>query len=148
MALGKPSITTPNRVDLRAIQDAISNARQRIEAIEAEIQKTAQAATTVGQSSSTVLNTLRSQVAALTIRVTTLEGYFAGLTDAGIAVWNGSTLIARTLIGEGGIVITDGDGVLANPTIAGAGSDELLLDDTGRVGLTTYGTAIFMSSGA
>lgn len=148
MPLGSPAITTPNRVDLRAIQDAIGNTRQRIEAIEAQIAQAAQAATSTSSISSTALNTLRSQLAALTIRVTTLEGYFAGLTDDGIAVWNGTTLVARTLIGEGGIVITDGDGVLANPTIAGAGSDELALDWNGQVGLTQDGQAIFMSSGA
>lgn len=37
MALGRPAIPTPNRLDLRAAQDAISSARQRIEAIEAVV---------------------------------------------------------------------------------------------------------------
>ena len=32
MALGKPAIPTPNQLELRAIQSAIGNIRQRIEA--------------------------------------------------------------------------------------------------------------------
>lgn len=35
MPFGKPSITSPNALDLRAVREAISNTRQRIEAIEA-----------------------------------------------------------------------------------------------------------------
>lgn len=148
MALGKPAISTPNRLDLRAVQDAIGNTRQRIEAIEAQIAATVAASGTSSTTSSTVLNTLRAQLAALTIRVTNLEQMFVDLTGVGIAVWNGSSFITRTLIGEGGIVITNPDGVSADPTIAGSGSDELALDWDGRVGLTTEGGAVFMSAGA
>jgi hypothetical protein len=148
MALGRPAITTPNRLDLRAVQDAIGNTRQRIEAIEAQIANATSSASTSSSTSSTVLSTLRAQLAALTIRVTALEGYFADLTSDGIAVWTGSSFIARTLVGAGGIVVIDGTGVAGNPTIAGAGSDELALDNEGRVGLTTDGGAVFMSSGA
>ncbi len=148
MPLGSPSISTPRQLDLRAVQTAIGNTRQRIEAIEAQIAQALAVANSVGQISSTVINTLRSQIAALTIRVTTLEGYFADLSGTGIAVWTGSSFITRELIGEGGIVITNGDGVAADPTIAGAGSDELAFDNEGRVALSTYGGAIFMSAGA
>jgi len=35
--LGKPAITTPSRLDIRPVQEAIQNARQRIEALEATV---------------------------------------------------------------------------------------------------------------
>lgn len=148
MPLGSPSISTPNRLDLRAVQTAIGNTRQRIEAIEAQLAQALNIANSVGTISSTVINTLRSQLAALTARVAVLEGYFADLTGTGIAVWTGSSFITRELLGEGGITVINGDGVAGDPAITGSGSDELALDNEGRVGLTTGGEAVFMSAGA
>ena len=79
MALtGKPSIPTPNRLEARAVQLAISNARQRIEQIEAAINTLQGQTTTLQNTSSNAasaaeLASLQSQITALSARVTVLE---------------------------------------------------------------------------
>jgi hypothetical protein len=64
---GKPSITTP-RDESRALQMAISNIRERLEAIEGEFN-----GLTIPADTSTELTLLRSQIRALDVRVTQLE---------------------------------------------------------------------------
>ncbi len=60
--LGKPSITTPNALDLRALQTAVSNIRQRIEALEGALG----AATSTVQSAAQIsLSNILSRLAVL-----------------------------------------------------------------------------------
>jgi hypothetical protein len=78
MALGKPAIPTPNRVDLRALQTAIANTRERIEALEGALTalqgSTVQLQNTTSASASAAqLASLQSQITALAARVTILE---------------------------------------------------------------------------
>lgn len=90
MALGSPSITTPNALDLRSIQTAIGNIRQRLEAAETAL---ATASSTAGQSTinaNAQLTQLQQQLNALAQRVLALENatqtdfadYIAGETIA------------------------------------------------------------------
>lgn len=153
--LGFPAISTPNKIDLRAVQTAISNARQRIEQLEqfvALLQSSTSSSTTASPSSVT-LNALRAQIAALTQRVTALENQFVG-DDAGIVVWNGAALVTRVLGAGANISITNADGVSSNPVISatggggGDGGDVILYDDEGRAALAADGGAIFEASGA
>lgn len=78
MAFGRPSIAAPNRLDLRAIQTAISNTRERIEALEAALAAAQgsvvqlQSASTATVSAATIAS-LQSQINALNVRVTALE---------------------------------------------------------------------------
>ena len=96
MALGRPSITTPSNLELRGVQSAIANTRQRIEAIEAEVARVAgQAGQTAysggagGSVGSTIaIASLQTSVTALTARVTTLEGSVTAL-QASDAVQDG-----------------------------------------------------------
>jgi len=62
MAFGKPAITTPNRLEMRPVQEAVRNTRQRIEALEAAVtvlQNTGSAA------NAQAIAVLQAQVAAL-----------------------------------------------------------------------------------
>ena len=96
MALGRPSITTPPQLELRGLQAAISNTRQRIEAIEAELARvagqTGQTALTGGVGGSTgsaiAIANLQTQLTALTSRVTALEAAITAL-QANDAVHDG-----------------------------------------------------------
>lgn len=60
--LGKPAITTPARLDLRPIQEAIQNSRQRIEALEAAVN-----ALNSASLSASAIAALQAQVTAITL---------------------------------------------------------------------------------
>lgn len=85
MRLGSPSITTPPKLELRGLQSAIANTRQRIEAIEAELARVAgqagQTAFTGGGGGSASTTALQAALAALTVRVTALEAALTALTS-------------------------------------------------------------------
>jgi len=98
MALGSPSITTPNALDLRVLQTAIQNIRQRIEAAEAVIGTTSSTvrAQANSQNSSGSFGALLAQLTTLALRVSALEN-------------TNSTDIESFLAGE---TITLGQGVV------------------------------------
>jgi len=60
MALGRPAIATPNQLDLRAVQGAVSAARQRIEALEAALNQLQ-----LAPSNASAIALLQAQVARL-----------------------------------------------------------------------------------
>lgn len=74
MALGLPAINTPNQLELRAIQTAIGNARQRIEALERTTNTNASSAAAATSAAGSQTNGLRVLLAQLEARVTVLEG--------------------------------------------------------------------------
>lgn len=106
MPLGKPAITDPRALDLRAIQPAIRAARERIEAIEALLATTSASVSTSANSSNLLINQLRLAVSQLNTRVTALE--------------NAAEIDIVTLIA--GETIVEGQGVvpLGSTTIAAA----------------------------
>ncbi len=139
----KAAITTPNALDLRAIQAAIAGARQRIEALEKSLAAVAgQAGQTAysgggggGSSTSTVaIQTIQAQITALDLEVNTLQGQMAallGLADGFVAVSTG-TLVSRTLVAGANITITNPTGaggapVIASTTSGGGGRGEFIL---------------------
>lgn len=144
--LGFPAISTPNALDLRSVQTAISNARQRIEKLEALIATLQSSTNTGGTPTSVSLSALKAQLAALTKRVVTIENWFLG-DDPGIVVWLGSSLGTRVLEAGDNITITNPNGQLGNPVISseGGGGDNVLYDNTGRAMLTWAGQAILVS---
>lgn len=92
--LGRPAITTPRAMDLRAVQAAIEGARQRVEALERYVS----ALPTVGGAGAAASNsttnatlaalaaeitTQRANLAALELRVAAIEAELAALTVAG-----------------------------------------------------------------
>lgn len=87
MSLGRPSITTPPRLEIRGIQGAIGNIRQRIEAVEAEVARVAgqagQTALTGGVGGSTgstiAIVSLQAALTSLTSRVGALESSVTAL---------------------------------------------------------------------
>ena len=87
MALGRPSITTPPQLELRGLQAAVGNTRQRIEAIEAELTRVAgqvgQTAYTGGVGGSTgstiAIVALQTTVAGLTSRLRVAEAEVADI---------------------------------------------------------------------
>lgn len=107
--LGKPAITTPRAVELRALQDAIGNTRQRIEAIEREVARVGaqagQTAYTGGSGSSAsitaltaALASLRLDLTALTTRVAVLEAATPTTTAADNVLYDhtGRALLSST----------------------------------------------------
>jgi hypothetical protein len=68
--LGKPSITTPNALDLRVLQTAVSNIRQRIEAIEGSLGVTVAATTST---SSVSLANILSKLALLQSEIDAID---------------------------------------------------------------------------
>ena len=99
MATGFPAIPTPNRIDLRAIQAAIQGARQRIEALEAQLGIVSSTAQQTSSTSTSNLNSILTQLSNLTKRVIALEQ--AATTDIGQFV-AGESLV----IGQGVVPIT------------------------------------------
>lgn len=96
---GKPSITTPNALDLRAIAGAISNIRQRIEQIEAAAEvtvSTSSATNGTTNSTSAQISNLRTQVTDLAKRVAALE--LAGSTDIGIFTAGESIVAGQAVV--------------------------------------------------
>jgi predicted nucleic acid-binding Zn-ribbon protein len=93
--LGRPAITTPRALDLRAVQAAVEGARQRVEALERYVLSLPVSSTqTTGSTTNAATNatlaaltaeiaTQRSNLTALEARVTALEAEIAGLTTAG-----------------------------------------------------------------
>lgn len=73
MVLGSPAIPTPNQIELRAIQTAISNARQRIEALERAVNTNTDTAGAANVAAKTQSNGLLALINALTVRVAALE---------------------------------------------------------------------------
>lgn len=118
MALGSPSITTPNALDLRAIQAAISNARQRIEGIEASITQASGTVSAAGNASATNINTLRNQLAALQTEVDALEAAIGSITtvDDASLVLAQRTFISREAAGSASTPVNDAGLVLAQRT--------------------------------
>ena len=74
MALGKPAIATPTRLEQRPVADAVSNIRQRIEAIEAALNTTTAIAGTTGNTTSQQISALQQQLAVLTALVNSISG--------------------------------------------------------------------------
>jgi hypothetical protein len=150
MALGSPAITTPNALALRPVQAAIQAARARIEALEQAIT----AITAAGGSSSTSttsaaqLNLLRSQLNALTARVTAIENQFNNQVP-GFVAWSGSAQVLRTLVAGTGVEITNPTGAAGNPvfSVTAAGGDSVLYDNEGNAGLASDGGALILASG-
>lgn len=70
--LGKPSISDVKNLDIRSITVAISNIRQRIEAVETELGTTTSTAQQAASTSNTQFNTLRQQLALLQQALATL----------------------------------------------------------------------------
>jgi hypothetical protein len=138
LSLGRPSITTPPQLELRGVQAAIANTRQRIEAIEQELARVAGqsgqtayaggSASSVG--SSAAITALQAALATLSARVTVLEALVDGI-GAGIVVGDGlGNFTVRTLVAGTNITITNGTGVSGNPIISAAGGrGEYILDE-------------------
>ena len=85
MALGAPNIATPRPEDWRAWQTAISNTRQRIEILESQLGTLTTTQQQTSTTSSTNLNAILAQLAALKAEVTALEGLGADGADLTIA---------------------------------------------------------------
>jgi hypothetical protein len=81
MALGKPAIATPARLEIRAIGDAISNIRQRIEAIEAQTGTNFLSVTQLQNAGNVQISTLRQLLDQLEARVTVLETEIVAFED-------------------------------------------------------------------
>ena len=120
--LGFPAISTPGSLDLRAIQTAVGNARQRIEALERLIVTLTSAATTGSSGnavSSAQFNALRNQVFSLDVRVTALENATIDLEALISALpYNSgasSDMLVPVVIGGIAVTVTAGDiAALAN----------------------------------
>jgi hypothetical protein len=95
-----PSITTPNALDLRAIQTAVANIRQRIELLDASAAKTVSAAS--DQSSS--LRTLTAALSSLSRSLQGIQAQIDALTGRNFqATATGGTIPAyRALASAGG----------------------------------------------
>lgn len=147
MALGKPAIPPINALELRVVQTAVSNARQRIEAIETSL-GTVNATVQAASGSNVSLTALRAQVALLATEIGALLALLSSPTN-GIVVKNGAALITRTLVEGANITITNADGTAGNPTISAVlppvpSADGVLYDETGRAILTGDGHAILV----
>lgn len=114
VALGSPSITVPNALDVRAIAMAIGNTRQRIEALESAVNALSSASSTGSSSSGTSttaaqISALRTLITQLTARVVVLEN--AAGTD--IVTYTASETIAA---GQGVIPLPNGSIGVADPS--------------------------------
>lgn len=103
--LGKPSISTPNALDLRVLQAAVSNTRERIEQIEAVLRTTNSIANTntnnaSGGSSSVLLKALRADLDSLTARVAALETAIANDT---VVLTAGAAILDRQPVVPSGV---------------------------------------------
>lgn len=133
----KSAINTPNALDLRAIQAAISAARQRIEALEAALTsvaglagKTAYQGT--GGASNATTAALQTQITNLSTDVTALEAVIDGLLALanGFVAVSAGALVSRALVAGDNITITNPTGAAGAPTIsAGGGRGEFLLSE-------------------
>jgi hypothetical protein len=82
MALGKPAIATPTRLEQRPVADAVSNIRQRIEAIEAALNTTTAIAGTTVNTTGTQIAALQQQLTALTAIVNSISNTGGSATAA------------------------------------------------------------------
>jgi hypothetical protein len=103
MTLGSPSITTPPALNLRALQTAVSNIRQRLEAAEAALTSAGATASQSNTSALNQINALQQQLTALAARVLALEN--ATETDFG------SYIAGETIAANQGVVPL-GDGTV------------------------------------
>ena len=143
MALGSPAISDIRTLDVRSVQAAVSNARQRIEALERAI-VLVQSSSGGSSSSSGVLTALRAQVTVMAATVAVLDAVLSG---TGLVAVSGGVLFARVLQAGSNITITYPDGAAGNPVIAATGApDGVLYDDTGRALLTGDGRAILVGT--
>ena len=94
--LGKPAINTPNALDLRALQTAISNTRQRIEALEAQLGITSSMAQTTSSTTTTNLNSILTQLSMLAARIAVLEN--ATTTDVATFTAGESITIGQCVV--------------------------------------------------
>lgn len=85
MALGKPAITTPARLDIRPVQEAIQNTRQRIEALEGVVN-----ALSAASLSASAIAALQAQLTALTLADGTVTS--VRMTVPGFMSVNGSPI--------------------------------------------------------
>jgi hypothetical protein len=102
--LGTPSISDVRPQDWRAVATAVSNIRQRIQALESSLGLTSSMAQSTSSTTTTNLNTLLTQLAALTARVTALES--AASTDieefiAGETIAAGQCVVPISATGVG-----------------------------------------------
>ena len=121
--LGKPSITTPRQLELRDVQSAIDNTKERFRLSEAEIFRIA--SLVEANSSFEAITLLQTQLALLqkTVAALNLSSDTAELAQLltqgnGIVVLKDGHLITRVLTAGVGIVITWPDGAGGNPVIA------------------------------
>ena len=94
--LGKPAIPTPNALDLRALQTAISNTRQRIEALEAQLGIASSMAQTTSSTTTTNLNSILTQLSVLAARIAVLEN--ATTTDVATFTAGESITIGQCVV--------------------------------------------------
>ncbi len=94
MALtGKPAIAAPNQLDLRALQTAISNTRQRIEQLEAAVNTLS-----LSGASATTIAQMQGQIAALQQALGVLTLQLVALTDTAA---DGATMVlAQRIFGD------------------------------------------------
>lgn len=146
MALGKPAIVTPRELELRSVQQAIDQTRERFSGIDAAllaVQKLVD-----GSKASEDIKKLQQQVSGLTKAIAALNTsesitVVQALLEQqnGLVVLKDGALITRRLQAGEGIVILYPDGALSDPLIkmavgpvdvlplAGAGSDGWLWAD-------------------
>ena len=144
MALGKPAIQTPNQLEIRTIAGAISNTRQRIEALEGAIASLSGAGISLSSQTQVLLNTLRNTVSQLSAQMAVLTALLS--SSNGLVTLVNGVLLTRTLEAGDNITIEFPDGAGGNPVISAlGGGDDVLYDDTGRAMLTGDGRAILVS---
>lgn len=142
----KPSITEKSIAD-RSAQIAVSNIRQRLEAIEdllATLEGQANQSSFALQQRSAAIANLASQFAQLQTLIETLNDLLA--RSDGIVVLSDGELITRTLEAGVGISIDNSDGVDGNPVINATASGEccypFLTDEIDQDLLTESGLRI------
>ncbi len=107
MALGSPAINTPNALDLRALQTAISNTRQRIEQLEKQL---GTVSSTAASATSTVsLSAILSKLAALQTEIDNLEDLTAQIEALPFSSGVTQTAEVPVVMNGVGVRVTAGD---------------------------------------
>ena len=96
-ATGKPAISDIRNLDLRAVAGAVSNIRQRIEALEGALGVTTSTAQTAAGAANTQLNTILNELSAIDARVTILENI--GTTDVAIYTAGETIQVGQGVVG-------------------------------------------------
>lgn len=145
MALGSPAISDVRALDVRSVQGAVMNIRQRIEALEKMITLVQSSSSSNAAGSATgLLTALRAQLTVMAATVAILDAVLAG---TGLVTVVGGVLVARTLVAGTNITITNPTGAAGNPVISATGApDGVLYDNTGRALLTGSGHAILVGT--